>query len=222
MRLVSCFAAAASALFLSACTENSASGGSPNTIPGRVIEGEASSGPGQPQPASVQLASVPVVQLDAFARSYLNTAQALSFRDGIEYCGFFFLDNAGRIQSTEPRRGEPGSCVIGTPPQGLLAGWHTHSSYNPDVIGEVPSPRDLLITFEVGLDGYVATPGGRLWRMNAQARNTVQVCGTGCLLSDPNYRSDPRLQILDVYTLPGLLQSLGVSAISSGRVIIDG
>ena len=88
-------------------------------------------------------------------------------------------------------------------------------------IAEVPSPNDMVITFSIGLDGYVATPGGRLWRMNAQAQNTVLLCDTGCLLADPRFVEDPRLEIRPVFTLRSLLESLNVGAARSGRTIIE-
>lgn len=202
---------------LASCTEVSNA-----SLQGRVIDGVPQGALPTTQAISPSVGSVSTQRLDTFARGYLNTAQALSFRDGIEYCGFFFVDAAGAIASTEPSPGEAGSCRIGNPPNGVVAGWHTHSAYDRDVIGEVPSPRDMAITFEIGLDGYVATPGGRLWRMNSRAQNAEQVCSAGCLLTDPAFVEDPRFTVRNSYTLPSLLQSVGASAAATpGRVIIE-
>ena len=37
-----------------------------------------------------------------------------------------------------------------------------------------------------GIDGWVATPGGRLWYIDTTDMVTFQICGIGCLPSDPD------------------------------------
>ncbi len=38
-----------------------------------------------------------------------------------------------------------------------------------------------------GIDGWVATPGGRLWYIDTTDMVTFQICGIGCLPSDPEF-----------------------------------
>ena len=50
--------------------------------------------------------------------------------------------------------------------------------------GELPAARHLEEDFAQNIDGYVATPGGRVWLHIAAERLTFQVCGRGCVPSD--------------------------------------
>ena len=38
-----------------------------------------------------------------------------------------------------------------------------------------------------GIDGWVATPGGRLWYVDSSDMVTSQICGIGCLPMDPDF-----------------------------------
>jgi hypothetical protein len=38
-----------------------------------------------------------------------------------------------------------------------------------------------------GIDGYVATPGGRLWYIDTVDMVASQLCGIGCLPRDPKF-----------------------------------
>jgi hypothetical protein len=51
----------------------------------------------------------------------------------------------------------------------------------------VPSVIDLTSDFDFGIDGYVSTPGGRVWLVDFQTRSTQQLCGLSCVTSDPGF-----------------------------------
>ena len=44
--------------------------------------------------------------------------------------------------------------------------------------------------FEEGTNGYVSTPGGRLWFVDGRAREASLICGPRCLTQDPFYVPD--------------------------------
>ena len=144
--------------------------------------------------------------VDQFARSFLNGIQARSIAEGREYCGYIFIDGNGRLQGTPPRRGRLASCDMPEPlvGQGIIASYHTHGSFNPGFDNEVPSVIDLRSDFDYGIDGYVSTPGGRVWLVDFQTRSTVQVCGLRCVTSDTAFRPIGEARIQQSYTLDGL------------------
>ena len=42
---------------------------------------------------------------------------------------------------------------------------------------------------EAGINGYISTPGGRLWLIDYDARIARQLCRAPCVMADPN--NDP-------------------------------
>lgn len=131
--------------------------------------------------------SGPVV--DNFARNFLNAIQPRSIAERREYCGYFYQDAAGQLQATPPIAGTFATCDMPAPRtgQGIIASYHTHAAYSRTYDNEVPSAVDLLSDFDYGIDGYVSTPGGRVWLVDFQTRSTRQICGIGCVASDPNF-----------------------------------
>jgi hypothetical protein len=150
-------------------------------------------------------------QADQFAITFLNTLQARSFREKRELCGYFVQLSDGRIMATPPVPGDLASCEQAVPEagQGVFASYHTHGAYDANYDNEVPSVTDLRADFEFGLNGYVSTPGGRVWRITYETRGAHQVCGQGCVLVDPNYRADPRDVIALRYSMAGLQRRNG-------------
>ena len=144
--------------------------------------------------------------IDQFAVSFLNTIQARSIRERREYCGYFFLNSAGQITATPPRPGTFASCDMPAPRvgQGIIASYHTPGAYGPGYDNDVPSTVDLTSDFDFGIDGYVSTPGGRVWLVDFQTRSTTQLCGPRCVFTDPGFRADPNDRILTRYDLPTL------------------
>ena len=126
-------------------------------------------------------------EADAFAAAFLNTIQARSFAERREFCGYFIVDGAGRIQATPPVPGTLASCTQPAAGPNAFASYHTHGAFDFDYDNEVPSPEDMLGDFAFGIDGYISTPGGRVWRVDVSRQVAVQVCGLGCVLVDTGF-----------------------------------
>lgn len=146
--------------------------------------------------------------VDTFARTFLNDLNVRSIREGREHCGYIFIDPQGRLQATPPRAGTFASCDMVAPRvgQGIIASYHTHGSYGRDYDNEVPSVIDLMSDFDYGIDGYVSTPGGRVWLVDFQTQTTRQVCGLRCVTSDGNFVPQGEASIRQSYSLPSLKQ----------------
>lgn len=152
-----------------------------------------------------------------FVKSQLDSLQSRSFSEGIELCGFVYEDEAGNLDTTEVYVGETASCSyeyrwpLDVRP---VAGYHTHGSYNPAYDDEAPSVVDMEQDIEFRIDGYVSTPGGRLWRIDWQEERAIEVCGEGCLTQDPKYRPCPADRPAPQYTLAALKTRITVDAAS--------
>ena len=144
--------------------------------------------------------------IDSFARNFLNSIQLRSIAERREYCGYFYQDNAGQLQATPPIPGTFATCDMPAPRvgQGIIASYHTHAAYGGGYDNEVPSVVDLLSDFDFGIDGYVSTPGGRVWLVDYQTRTTRQICGIDCVISDPNFVADPDDVIRTAYSVRDL------------------
>ena len=143
---------------------------------------------------------------DQFAVNFLNSIQARSIAEAREYCGYFFVNAQGQIQATPPVAGTFASCAMPAPRpgQGIFASYHTHGAYGPDYDNEVPSTLDLQLDFQFGIDGYVSTPGGRVWLVDFQTRSTRQLCGLRCVTSDPGFVPQGEAGIRQVFSLADL------------------
>ncbi len=146
--------------------------------------------------------------VDSFARAFLDSIQAQSIAENVEYCGYFFIDSSGQLFGTPPIRGRSASCSMNAPQpgQGVVASYHTHGSYRRAYAAEVPSIIDLQSDFQFGIDGYVSTPGGRIWLVDFQTTSTMQVCGRNCVYADPAYNDRNDHRIRQSYTLTELRQ----------------
>jgi len=144
--------------------------------------------------------------IDNFAVSFLNGIQARSFAERREYCGYFFIDRDGFIQGTPPRPGTFASCDMPAPlaGQGIIASYHTHGAYGRGFDNEVPSVIDLTSDFDYGIDGYVSTPGGRVWLVDFQTFSTRQLCGLRCVTSDPGFIPQGEAGIQTTYSMQAL------------------
>jgi hypothetical protein len=89
---------------------------------------------------------------------------------------------------------------------GVFASYHTHGAFGSEYDNEVPSATDLLSDFDFGIDGYISTPGGRVWRVEHQTRSTRQLCGLGCVFVDPNWQPVDEGGVRTTYTVAGLQQ----------------
>ena len=142
----------------------------------------------------------------AFAREFLDRLQVRSIVEDREYCGYFGRSEDGRFLATRPRRGKYNSCSMGSPPESMnvFASYHTHAAYERYSVNEIPSLQDLRSDIDQQIDGYVSTPGGRLWLVDHKARETRQICGEGCVAQDPVYRPGKFEKVRPSYTLDDL------------------
>ena len=130
-------------------------------------------------------------EVQAFARERLGAMQARSFADNVELCAIIFEDSDGDLGSTRVREGAEASCDIryfDEPGMAPLASMHTHGAFDQSYDSEAPSLIDVEGDIESQIDGYVATPGGRLWRIDWQQERAELICNEGCLQQDPAYR----------------------------------
>ena len=142
-----------------------------------------------------------------FVRRTFNAVQPASIIDDREYCGFIGISKTGRYLATKPVEGRRRSCAADfpeIPDFTVLASYHTHAAHAGDLDSEVPSYRDMVADLRQRVDGYVATPGGRMWYIDAKHKTAWMVCGRNCLVADPRYEPDPRQYIRYAYTLDDL------------------
>ncbi len=147
----------------------------------------------------------------ALARTVLAAIQPKSIAENVEYCGVIGLNHAGVLVASRPTRGEEGYCESYTPSNIAVetASYHTHGGYSPDYVNEVPSVDDIEGDQADGIDGYIATPGGRFWYHDSAAEVIVQLCGLGCLPSDPLFVRGSDGAIFESYSYSELIQKLG-------------
>lgn len=125
----------------------------------------------------------------ALMKKVFAEIQPLSFKRNREYCGYIGYDFDGNLVASEARRGRKSSCRPRDPVEieVIIASYHTHGAYNNDEGSEVPSVEDMEGDEAEGIDGYVATPGGRMWYVDTEVMEISQICGVGCLDQDPDF-----------------------------------
>lgn len=143
----------------------------------------------------------------AVARGVLLQLQARSFAENREYCGYIGRLPDGRLTATEVTRGDAWGCLSRADESrfvGIVASFHTHAGFERTADSEVPSSDDVRGDMAEGLNGYVATPGGRLWYIDGRRGVATQVCGPGCMGQDPDFRPGNAGPIAQSYTLQQL------------------
>ncbi len=172
----------AAALLLAACDEN------PKSV---VYQGRL-----QPQTA----------QEVSFATSVLADLQIRSIAENLEYCGFIGIGANGALIASPALQGDECGCRPQEPEDGfdILASYHTHAAYAADYDSEVPSLDDLRADVLEGIDGYIATPGERIWYNSAEQKQSILLCGENCIISDPGYQPDPEFPVSNTYNLESL------------------
>lgn len=145
-------------------------------------------------------------EIHAFAMAQLNSVQEASFRNDREYCGLIGLDKNGVLTATSARQGDINGCRLKRKPWRfkIIASYHTHGAFNRRADTEVPSISDLKHDFKQRINGYIATPGGRVWFNDSYHRISTLLCQQGCLLTDPNYFDCPTTTPQQSYTIDDL------------------
>ncbi|MCW1951793.1 MAG: DUF4329 domain-containing protein [Octadecabacter sp.] len=112
-----------------------------------------------------------------------------SIAENKEFCGYIGLDGAGNLAFSQPTPGNSDSCLADDPTNidVITTSYHTHAAFSPDYSSELPSGADMEGDEDEGIDGWVATPGGRLWYIDTEDMITRQICGIGCVPSDPDF-----------------------------------
>lgn len=143
-----------------------------------------------------------------FVTKFFDELQPKSIAENREYCGFFGLDSNDKYVATKPTLGNEGSCYADDPPENIFifASYHTHGGFSYDFGSEVPSSNDLEADIAEEIDGYVATPGGRIWFNNRKDQMAHLLCGRNCTVSDSDYDADGVKSINNSYTVPQLLR----------------
>jgi Domain of unknown function (DUF4329) len=145
-----------------------------------------------------------------FIRKVFAKIQPFSIRVNREYCGYIGRDEQGNLVATPALIGDESSCERRTPGRlaTVVASYHTHAAFSPDFYNEVPSEQDVENDAEDGIDGYVATPGGRLWHIDGATKVVTLVCDLSCLPADPAFDRDDSGPIAKSYTFPQLTKRL--------------
>ena len=142
----------------------------------------------------------------AFIKAQLDALQPRSIAENREYCGYLGVTHAGEFAISPAKRGDESGCTPDDPPPGLqpLASYHTHAAFASTYDSEVPSSNDLEGDIAERVNGYVSTPGGRLWFNDAAAGRAILLCGLGCVVADPRFEPDPAWPVRQSYTLAEL------------------
>lgn len=136
--------------------------------------------------------------------------QPISMRENVEYCGYVGFDADSILIASDGTRGDESSCLPEDPAdiELITASWHSHGAFSRDYFNEVPSVSDVEGDEADGIDGYVATPGGRLWYIDTGDMVISQLCGIGCLPSDPAFRPGDMGRIETSYSYHDLVEIL--------------
>jgi hypothetical protein len=143
-------------------------------------------------------------------KQMFNELQLQSIAENVEFCGYVGFDANGALMATSPTRGEEGSCLAAEPVELeiITASYHTHGAHSPDYFNEVPSGDDMEGDADEGIDGYIATPAGRLWYVDSVDMVASQLCGAGCLTADPAYDPADDPDIAESYSYDDLIVKL--------------
>ncbi|MEL6550054.1 MAG: DUF4329 domain-containing protein [Pseudomonadota bacterium] len=141
------------------------------------------------------------------ATAALSALQGPSFDQDREFCGYFAYDESGALVATPATTGERDTCLYDGPEDGyvMVLSYHTHGRFDTAYAAEVPSVSDIEADEDEGIDGFVATPGGRLWYVDTTDMEVRQLCGLGCLPQDPRFLPGDAGPVAASYTYADLL-----------------
>ncbi len=145
----------------------------------------------------------------ALAKAVLGMLQLQSAEENVEYCGYIGYDIYGSLVASVAEPGGPDWCEPVWPEDlDIVASYHTHAGYDPEAWSEVPSGSDVESDEAEGIDGYVSTPGGRLWYIDTEDMIVSQLCGIGCLPQAPDFVPAPDDDIRESYSYDDLVEKL--------------
>jgi hypothetical protein len=146
----------------------------------------------------------------ALVKGIYETLNSTSIAQNVEYCGYVGFNADGQLIASKPTLGNVDSCLADDPKfiEIITASYHTHGGHSPDYFNEVPSGADMEGDADEGIDGYVATPGGRLWYIDTVDMVASQLCGIGCLPRDPKFVAGQNGEIVLSYTYDDLVIKL--------------
>lgn len=147
----------------------------------------------------------------AFVLGLMTSMNTLSIRFNREVCGYVLRHPNGAYSSTKASWGGHASCASLPVEDGVVvaSSWHTHAAYAPDYDGEVPSVQDVEGDMQLGVNGWVATPGGRLWFIDGTSGTMRQFCGRGCVPEDPAFIPEDHGPVADSYSFDALIARFG-------------
>lgn len=142
----------------------------------------------------------------AFVTKFFDELQPKSIANNREYCGYFGVDENHNFVATRPIRGREGSCMPPNPPETMevFASYHTHGAFSYEFDSELPSSDDLRADIAEETNGYIATPGGRIWFDDAKRERAVMICGRNCTVSDSDFDADGARTVHARYSLEQL------------------
>ena len=145
----------------------------------------------------------------AVARAILTELQPLSFAKKREYCGYIGYNAQAVLVASTPIAGNSANCEAPFPDDlAVVASYHTHGAFDRGYVNELPSDIDINSDAYFLLNGYVATPGGRLWFIDGRGRTLRQICGVGCLPVAPRFYKGSDGDIAEAYTFEELIDRL--------------
>ena len=145
----------------------------------------------------------------ALVRNVFEAIQPKSFAQNAEFCGYIGFDARGKLVATTAVKGGADWCEMDFPQHlVVVASYHTHAAYDPGAWSEIPSGDDMEGDEADGIDGYVATPGGRFWYIDTEDMTATQLCGIGCLPQDPRFQPAPEDDIQESYTYDDLIEKI--------------
>ena len=147
----------------------------------------------------------------AFVRGLMESQNQLSIRFNREVCGNILRHRDGTYTSTKSSWGGHASCAsmpFNTDAV-VVSSWHTHAAYARAYDNEVPSTQDVEGDIATGRNGWVGTPGGRLWYIDGRTGDMRQVCGPNCLPTDPNATDAFHAPVPERMTLDQLYDRFG-------------
>lgn len=156
------------------------------------------------------LAAAQSVDEEALMRATLDELNIRSFAEGIEFCGYVGFTADGELAVSPATAGDESSCLADDPTNLdlIVASYHTHGDFSTEYSSETPSGTDMEGDEEEGIDGWVSTPGGRLWYIDTTDMVTFQVCGIGCLAQDPEFVAGDDGFIAEEYSYDALVERL--------------